>query len=76
MQIVRDGELLVGDNGSLLLFPANDPGDFGSTPGSGSGSEGLDVFKRSLSPSLPSLPPIPGDVHTIVFTWVAHLTVS
>ena len=79
MQIVRDGELVVGDDGSLLLSPVNDSGsgDFGLAPESGSGSENLGIFERSLlSPSPLSLPPLPGDTHTIVFTWVASITVS
>ena len=78
MQIVRDGKLLVGDDGSLLLSPINESGsgDFGLTPESGSSSEGLDVFEDSLSPSPLSLPPLLRDVHTIVFTWVASISVS
>ena len=75
MQIVRDGLSLVAEDGSLSLTPVNESGS-GDIGLSGSSGEGVNVYERSLSPSPLSLPPLPGDIHTIVFTWVASITVS
>lgn len=80
VQIVRDGELLVGDDGSLLLSPVgtSGSGDLELNPDSdlGSGNGGNDLLKRSLSPSSQTLPPLPAHVEMVNFTWIAYTTVS
>ena len=69
---MKDGELQVGDDGSLLLSPAV------YSLVSGSGASGIhDMSSNSLyPPSHEALPPLPVDVDTVDFTWVATGTVS
>lgn len=76
VEIVRDGELLVGDDGSLLLSPVGGSGDLDLDPDLGSGNGDNDLFERSISPMLETLPPLPAHVEVVDFTWIAYTTVS
>lgn len=77
MPIVDDGEILVSDNGSLLLsaVPSGSVGSgsgYNLAPGHNVGSRSLDsVFDSSMQ-----LPPLPAHVDTVNFTWVATAMVS
>lgn len=73
VEIVRDGELLVGDDGSLLLSQVGGSGDLDLNPDLGSGN---DLFERSISPMPQTLPPLPAHVEVVAFTWIAHTMVS
>ena len=73
MNIVRDGLVLVGGGGRLLLTDGRDSG-LTSGSGLGLGSE-LVVASPSSSPSSSSstnLPPLPSSVEAVRFTWIAN----
>lgn len=74
VEIVRDGELLVGDDGSLLLSPVGESGDLDLNPDLGSGNGDKDLFERSISPLPQTLPPLPAHVEMVDFTWIAYNT--
>ena len=75
MDIVRDGLVLVGNGGKLLLTDSRDFALTGSGYGSGServlASPSSSPFSSS-STNLPPLPPIASSVEDVRFTWIAN----
>lgn len=72
MDIVRDGESRVADDGSLLLSPGDGGG--GGDEGSGGSGSGHLLSTRSVNGQI--LPPLPASVGAVNFTWDANTMVS
>ena len=70
VDIVRDGQSLIGEDGSLQLTEATTT----PPPSVGSGSGNGPLFLMSTMATI--LPPFPSQINNVAMTWVATTNVS